>query len=232
MRKPIIIAVSIILLAVVISSVVIYDYNQARRTHRMIYQPTIPTSDEKVVCIVFDDGWKSQLKAIRVLDTFGYKATLGIIVQYVQGSYPAYLSWDEIRSLQSKGYDIASHSLNHKNLNNLTESELEEEIVDSAEILTSHVTKPYIFTYPFGQGSDNTTVVNKISQQYLTARKTALFNALLEFDFNITKVARYDIPAVTILNTTTLEQFSKVVGTTGGEFVLVLVYHEDRKSVV
>jgi peptidoglycan/xylan/chitin deacetylase (PgdA/CDA1 family) len=44
-----------------------------------IYQPTLPAADQKVVCIVFDDGWKNQLEALPILQSYGYKATFAIV---------------------------------------------------------------------------------------------------------------------------------------------------------
>ena len=44
-----------------------------------IYSPTTPAADERVVCIVFDDGWKSQLDAAPILERYGFSATFAIV---------------------------------------------------------------------------------------------------------------------------------------------------------
>jgi len=75
------------------------------------YQPNPPSPDEKVVCIVFDDGWKSQLDAIPIMEQYNFTATFAIVASYT--NYPAYMNWAEIASVARKGHDIASHTLTH-----------------------------------------------------------------------------------------------------------------------
>lgn len=64
-----------------------------------IYQPYVPTQGQRVVSIVFDDGWQSQFdNAVSVLNQYGFKATFGIITGYADGrrspsaSWPAYMN--------------------------------------------------------------------------------------------------------------------------------------------
>jgi len=45
-----------------------------------LYQPNVPQDEQRVVCLVFDDGWLNQYtNALPVLDEYGFKATFNII---------------------------------------------------------------------------------------------------------------------------------------------------------
>ncbi len=67
-----------------------------------VFSPYIPDADEKIVCIVFDDGWKSQLSAVPVLNDYNFKATFGIITSYTSSTL--YLNWSQIQSLCHRRY--------------------------------------------------------------------------------------------------------------------------------
>src|ERR671920_2631991 len=93
--------------------------------------PSAPNSDinianNKAVIITFDDGYKSQYtNAKPILDKYGYKATFYIICNYVENGEEvvrpnARMSWEDIAELYKEGYDIGSHSMDHKDLSQLS----------------------------------------------------------------------------------------------------------------
>ena len=73
-------------------------------------------TNQKVVILTFDDGYKSQYSNAKpILDKYGFKATFSIVCNYV-GNGDNRMTWEEIKSLQQEGHDIASHTMNHDNL--------------------------------------------------------------------------------------------------------------------
>ena len=50
-----------------------------------------------------------------ILDKYGFKATFYIVCNYVGGGDNR-MTWEEIKSLQQEGHDIASHTMNHDDL--------------------------------------------------------------------------------------------------------------------
>jgi peptidoglycan/xylan/chitin deacetylase (PgdA/CDA1 family) len=118
-----------------------------------IYSPTEPTPDQKVVCIVFDDGWKSQLSAVPVLQSYGFNATFAIVTSY--SSYPDYMSWKDIRGLATGGMDIASHTVTHPDLDTLDSAALYNELSESQQTLRSRGYPANGFVYPYGDAAGN-----------------------------------------------------------------------------
>lgn len=67
---------------------------------------------EKIVAIHFDDGWKTALAAVPILEKYKFQATFWIIVNMVGSS--DYLNWDDVAGLaHSSNYEIYSHTLTH-----------------------------------------------------------------------------------------------------------------------
>lgn len=79
------------------------------------------------VIFSFDDGWKSQYtNAFPILQKYRINATIGLITDWV--NTPDFLSKKEIRSMYAAGNEIASHTAEHYNLNQLSLSEIDGEI--------------------------------------------------------------------------------------------------------
>lgn len=70
------------------------------------------SSDPRQVAIHFDDGWKSALLALPVLERLGLKATFWIIAE--KGIGWPHMDWDEVVALsRSPLFDVQSHSMTH-----------------------------------------------------------------------------------------------------------------------
>lgn len=184
----------------------------------LIYQPTIPTADQKVVCIVFDDGWKNQLEAIPILQSYNYTATFGIITQYV--GYSAYMNWQDINTIAQKGMDIASHSNTHQNLSAVDNTNLHSELANSQKTLRSKGYPADVFIYPYGEAADNQTVKEAVAKYYLTARNTE------DSKCDITNTDRYSLNAYGIYNYTTMQDFASYLNCTKGSTITILFYHK------
>ncbi len=66
----------------------------------------------KVVAIHFDDGWKSALQAIPILNRYSFEATFWIIAS--KGIGWPHMDWDEVQALaENPNFDIFSHTMTH-----------------------------------------------------------------------------------------------------------------------
>ena len=66
----------------------------------------------KIVAIHFDDGWKSALAALPILDRFGFNATFWIIAG-TGISWP-HMDWEEVKMLAGRaGLEVYSHTMTH-----------------------------------------------------------------------------------------------------------------------
>jgi hypothetical protein len=181
-----------------------------------VYSPTVPSANQKVVCIVFDDGWKTHLDTATILEKYNFTASYPIITSYV--GYPAYMNWDDIAKLSGKGNDILSQTSNHSNLSAVNATTLQNELTDSRQTLRSHGYAADILIYLYGEATHNQTVTAAVAQVYqaavgLEAGKT-----------NLVTLNRYDINSYVISNETTLDQFIQILSGTGGNNVTVINY--------
>lgn len=220
-RTVAIIAVSLVALVTITGVMATHFYSQQdAAVVKKLYQPYLPSDNESVVVICFDDGWKSQLNASEILGTFGFKATFAIVASYASNEYPAYMSWDEIRALRDKGNDIECHSFSHADLTNLSSDRLFEEIVKSKQVFQDEGVSPELFVYPLGVGFDNSTVRDYVSKHYLAAR------AVEDSEWDISDFDRYAITCFALENDTSLSDFEDIAWNAGGTTVIILLYHQ------
>src|ERR687889_713099 len=144
--------------------------------------PSAPNSDinianNKAVIITFDDGYKSQYtNAKPILDKYGYKATYYIVCNYVGNGelyHPnARMSWEDITELYKEGYDIGSHTMDHKDLSQMSEKMVNFEVGQSKQCLLDHgINNITSFAYPFNTGYDEGEVLNIVAKYYDIARR-------------------------------------------------------------
>jgi len=131
----------------------------------------------KPAVITFDDGFENQMQAFAMLQQHHMKATFFVInggpgsnwcigagrkyhlpSQPPQGCGDAYLTWDQVRTLDRSGLvTIGGHTLDHPNLAGLPPAEQQHEIADSKAEIEQQLGHPiHDFAYPYGAYSDTT----------------------------------------------------------------------------
>lgn len=144
--------------------------NVPNNIHGSTEQSKNKINQQKVVILTFDDGYESQYSNAKpILDKYGFKATFYIVCNYV-GSGDNRMTWEEIKSLQQEGHDIASHTMNHDDLSKLTPQEVEYEVAQSKQCLLEQGINPKSFAYPFNGGSDDPSVISAVASHYELAR--------------------------------------------------------------
>ena len=139
----------------------------------------------KVFGITFDDGYENNLRcALPVLNRYGYSSTCYIVANQVGKTN----GWDlergvlqvplmnaqQLQTWVDAGQEVGSHTLNHANLEILSESEQALEISQSKtklEALVQQKAGVQHFCYPYG-GLNKTAVQSVKAAGYLTATTT------------------------------------------------------------
>ena len=94
----------------------------------------LPSGSKPIVCITFDDGCASDLHvAAPLLRDKSFNATFYVTVDHL--GRDGYLTKTELRELSDLGFEIGSHSLTHRHLNDLGAKEIRSELVESKQAL-------------------------------------------------------------------------------------------------
>ncbi len=109
---------------------------------------------EKPVLLTFDDNYAGQYKyAFPLLKKYNYPAVWSVHTRFVgTGGQKPKATWDQLREMQKSGLiTVASHTVNHLNMTNLSDAEIEREVTESKKVLEKKlgITIDY-FTYPEG----------------------------------------------------------------------------------
>lgn len=111
----------------------------------------------------FDDGYKNNLEAVRILQQFNFHAVIFVATGYIgkkntfcRKEFPELemLNAGEIRLLANQGVEFGAHGHTHRNLTELNLEEIGYEIRESKRILEELIGKQVDkFCYPRGKAS-------------------------------------------------------------------------------
>ncbi len=108
----------------------------------------------KSVIISFDDGWSAQEGVVRAeLEPRGMHAVFFVYTAAV-GATPnnsGYISWQQLRILESAGHEVQSHTVSHGRLTDMPPSQLDREMRESRATIEREMHHPVkVIAYPFG----------------------------------------------------------------------------------
>ena len=120
----------------------------------------------RVVAITFDDCYRDNLDAARVLSDHGLPATFFVPTKFIGTDHAFYwdrhlsapmpnLSWDDLKAMVRLGHDIGSHSVSHPDFGQIGVEQARYELLESKRVLESELQRPArMFAYPFGGRSN------------------------------------------------------------------------------
>jgi peptidoglycan/xylan/chitin deacetylase (PgdA/CDA1 family) len=123
-----------------------------------------------IISLSFDDGYSSHYNfAYPLMKKYGFKGTEYLVANW-SGKFEnkTLINFDEARKMQSDGWEIGSHSLNHPNLVALSINKLNEELKLSKEILINNEFNISSIAFPYGYYNKN--VSSLIRNYYSSAR--------------------------------------------------------------
>lgn len=133
-----------------------------------------PVFRRRAVVITFDDGYRDNyLLAAPILKKAGISATFFVSTGYMGTErdflhdlrdekeviekalrFPK-LTWMDLRAMQSEGFEIGSHTINHTNLGKADKQSIEREITGSLAMLNKMLDdRPRAFSFPWGKPQD------------------------------------------------------------------------------
>lgn len=122
----------------------------------------------------FDDGFESDLTVVYPLfESRGIKGTSFINGGHIGNKLGKTnrMSWEQLKELRLKGWDIQDHYFSHPDLTTLNEQEIREQITDNTDILMNNgFNEPEHSAYPYGY--HNATVRDITMEYRKTVRRT------------------------------------------------------------
>jgi peptidoglycan/xylan/chitin deacetylase (PgdA/CDA1 family) len=127
--------------------------------HHLLMSKEMPPM--RTVAITFDDCYRDNLAAAKVLAEHGLPATFFIPTQYVGTDHVfswdvglkrmANLSWNDVQQIQQLGHEIGSHTVSHADLGVVGPATARRELTDSKHRLQDILQRPVRWlAYPFG----------------------------------------------------------------------------------
>ncbi len=116
-----------------------------------------------VLAFSFDDGFRSNLEAGRMLADQGVAACFFVPTDVVGLKRPdvdrffgrpqaeGVVTWDDLAWLRNHGHAIGSHCRQHKDLSAMTDAAAEDQVKGSIEVLRTMVGEARHFAWPFGK---------------------------------------------------------------------------------
>ncbi|MGZ4380634.1 MAG: polysaccharide deacetylase family protein [Gaiellaceae bacterium] len=127
--------------------------------------------DGRVVVVTFDDGFRSAGEwAVQYLEELDWPATVFAVTRAATSGEPMRwlvpqagdardrdllpMGWSELRDLAGRGWEIGSHTVTHRLLSRLDDSELNEELAASRRETAERIGACTSISYPWGEIDD------------------------------------------------------------------------------
>ena len=199
-----------------------------------------PYNNKLCVCITFDDGLEDNyINAIPVLKKYGiYNSTFFIVANSIINNVEnawwlkdrknlKLMNIQQIKNLHKSGYEIGSHALSHKNLNNAQDDEIYEELIVSKKILdTSYELNCTSIAVPFsisGNTKKELLFKNICSKNDYKSLFLGRFGYVKKTDYN-----KEDLPRIPIYKSDSMKTFSLKLN---GKFSFVSKIYYFRKKL-
>lgn len=199
--------------------------------------PKFTWHDTGLVTLWFDDAWFSQFStAAPIMEKMGIPGTVSVAVNFICN--PVFMTWNELRILQSKGWETTSHSITHNcDLQYYNPETIAYELGYSKQLLESHGLRADHFVMPCGYSRFNILFYTKGSPSYPHIVETApkYYASYRTTDGDhinpLPVLNRYNLKAFEVRHDMTDEQIKTLMQTTvAKKGWLILVFHQIDKS--
>ena len=129
--------------------------------------------DNVIISFSFDDNFKTHIMALNEMQKYGYNGTIGIIVGSLNVNQNYTLTIDDINRFKSSGWEIASHSMLHKDMSKIDEEQIEYELSESKKFFEKINISVDTYIYPSGKINDT---IARITKKYYNIGRATCFN--------------------------------------------------------
>lgn len=168
---------------------------------------------DRIVALTFDDGYENfHSRAMPLLEQYGFTATVFVTTGWVQdaGTPPTrkrpgrMLSWSQITEAAGAGIEVAAHSHQHPQLDQLPEKVLREELYTSQAQLEDKLGLPVPgVAYPYGYSN---TRVGQVAREASYAYGCVVGNLTASPASDL-----FALPRLTVRHSTTMPIFDQLI---------------------
>lgn len=171
------------------------------------FNKEVDFSTKKYVAVTFDDGWRSQMKAVQILAERKIPAIFFINGEPIASKWGGYFNKEHLKEIESNPlFVIADHSFSHK-IKTLHDPELlKEDYRKNVDFLKANI-KSYSLVYAYPYGAKKKEYIDYLKEQNVQL----IYGTGGAKIHQTTKVSKYDIPRFTITNSVSFEQFKQYV---------------------
>ncbi len=121
--------------------------------------------ENAVVSFAFDDASIADWTKFKIIfESEDVPGNVCVVIDWVGRTEPYQnMTWDQLKILKKMGWTVASHTVSHRRLAELTEAEIDYEFGESSRILQENGLDHDIIVYPFG---DTSEVALRIARKY------------------------------------------------------------------
>jgi len=117
-----------------------------------IYLANFPENKDSAMTFMFDDGEANVYKALPIFEKYGYRATIPVVAGFVaeKSNDPFWGSWKEWTDAANRGFEIANHSMFHRDSKNLHGADFDvaiDQAKDMIEKNIGHKVTAYVFPH-------------------------------------------------------------------------------------
>jgi peptidoglycan/xylan/chitin deacetylase (PgdA/CDA1 family) len=147
---------------------------------------------DRMLAITFDDGYHDNFDNARpVLEALSLPATFFVVSQWIgtdiwpwwdreQGVRYPWMTWNHVRVLNERGFDIGAHTRTHADLGRIDGTEAHGEIFGARREIERQIGRPVdLFAYPYGRAAN-------MSESNLAIVKAAGFRCCCSCDGGLT----------------------------------------------
>ena len=156
--------------------------------HDNIYLAVFPENRKMAISYMFDDGEANVYKALPAFEKYGYRATIPIVAGFVADTSkdPFWGSWTEWKHAADRGFEIANHSMYHRDAKNLHGSDFDSSIDQAKEMIEKNIGhKVTAFVFPHDSYTDE--AVSRALREHKSVRTPeflrSFYNRVVEIVF-------------------------------------------------
>jgi peptidoglycan/xylan/chitin deacetylase (PgdA/CDA1 family) len=140
-----------------------------RRGFRPVPSDELLAGGRRRLYVTFDDAYRDIVNALPILERLRLPATVFASTAFAENGRPlavpeladqaaafperlATMSWDELRGVAERGFEIGSHTVSHPHLRQLSDAELDRELAESRARIEDELGRPCrLLAYPYGE---------------------------------------------------------------------------------